>query len=266
MDNYTYIASWVRERCRDAAPLRVLDYGCGRGTLVQMLRQAGCDCYGCDAFVQIGKAPRDFVLDQAWFGSVVRDMPDGRIPFATESFDIAVTNQVIEHVEDLELTLAELQRVLKPGGTLLNVFPHKLMWREGHCGVAFVHWFPKRSRTRFYYAWLCRSLGFGYHKDKLGSVGAWARNRCQYLDEQTFYRTLPEIHRLLDKYFERQRHWEASYLRARLGGAGRALRMVPDAVLVPLARAAAGCVLSCEKEAAVPARPRDQRGNSNSAW
>jgi SAM-dependent methyltransferase len=265
VDNYGYIASWVREQRRASAPLRVLDYGCGRGTLVQMLRQAGCDGYGCDAFVQIGKSPRDFVLDPQWFGSVIRDMPDGRIPFAAESFDIAVTNQVIEHVEDLDLTLSELNRVLRPGGALLSVFPHKSMWREGHCGVAFVHWFPKRSRARFYYALLWRSLGFGYHKGKLGSVRAWTRNRCQYLDEQTFYRTLPEIHRLFGKYFAHLRHWEASYLRARLGGAGRVLKMVPDALLVPLVRAAAGCVLSCEKDAAVTASRPAQRSNSNTA-
>ena len=83
--------------------------------------------------------------------------------------------------------------------------------------MAFLHWFPKRSRLRFYYATACRAVGFGYHKDKLGSIGAWARNRCQYIDEQTFYRTLPEIHRKFGRYFRNVRHWEASYLRERLG-------------------------------------------------
>ena len=57
-------------------------------------------------------------------------------------------------------------------------------------------------------------MGLGYHKKKLGSVRAWARNRCQYLDEQTFYRTLPEIHRLFHRYFGQLRQWEASYARA----------------------------------------------------
>ena len=85
---------------------------------------------------------------------------------------------MIEHVENLELTLAELHRVLKPGGRILSAFTHKAVWREGHCGVAFLHWFPKRSRARYYYALVCRALGFGYHKDKLGSIGSWARNRC----------------------------------------------------------------------------------------
>ena len=249
MDNYAYIVSWVRRRASSDGPVRVLDYGCGQGMAVKMLRDQGFDSYGCDAFVQIGKAPRDHLLNPQWFGSVILDMPDGKIPFAAESFDIVVSNQVMEHVENMELTLSELHRVLKPGGAILSVFPHKAVWREGHCGVAFLHWFPKGSRSRLYYAIFCRTLGLGYHKEKLGSIGAWARNRCQYLDEQTFYRTLPDVHRLFGKYFQNLKHWEAGYLRERLGGKSRILARVPDALLVPLVRAAAGCVISCEKAA-----------------
>ncbi len=244
----------MRRRLPPHSPARILDYGCGQGRIVKMLRDSGLDCHGCDAFVQINGEPRDHLLHPEWFGSLIRDMPDGRIPFAADSFDIVVSNQVIEHVEDLELTLAEMHRVLKPGGVLLSLFPHKAVWREGHCGVAFLHWFPKRSRARFYYAALCRAFGFGYHKEKLGSIRAWAENRCEYLDQQTFYRTLAEIHRLFGRHFHNLRHWEASYLRERLGARGRLLARVPDGVLVALVRAAAGCVLSCEKDrAALPA-------------
>jgi SAM-dependent methyltransferase len=249
MDNYAYMVSWVRRMRPASGSVRVLDYGCGQGLAVKLLRDQKFDCYGCDAFVQIGKEPRDHLLNPQWFGSVIRDMPDGRIPFESESFDVIVNNQVIEHVENLEFTLSELHRVLKPGGIVLSVFPHKSVWREGHCGVAFLHWFPKHSRSRLYYAAFWRALGFGYHKAKLGSIGAWARNRCQYLDEQTFYRTLPEIHRTFGRHFKNIRHWEASYMRERFGGRGHILALIPDAVLVALARAAAGCVFSCEKTA-----------------
>ena len=249
MDNYAYIVSWVRGRLTNNRQARILDYGCGQGAVVKMLREQGVDCYGCDAFVQIGKSPRDYVLDPHWFGAVIRDMPDEKIPFAAESFDIVVNNQVMEHVENIDLTLAELHRVLKPGGVVLSLFPHKAVWREGHCGIVFLHWFPKGSRSRLYYAIFCRALGFGYHKAKLGSIGTWARNRCQYLDEQTFYRTLPDVHRLFRKYFQNLKHWEAGYLRERFGGKSRILARVPDALLGSLVHAAAGCVISCEKAA-----------------
>lgn len=247
MENYDYVVSWVRRNRAGDGAVRVLDYGCGQGSVVKLLREAGFEACGCDAFVHMTQAPRDYVVDPQWFGTVIMDMPAGKIPFPDASFDVVVSNQVIEHVEDLELTLAEMHRVLRPGGVMLSVFPHKSVWREGHCGIAFLHWFPKRSRARFYYAAGLRALGFGYHKRKLGSVGDWARNRCQYLDEQTFYRTLPEIHRLYGRYFVNLRHWEASYLRERLGSRIHIPSLVPDALLTALVRMAAGCVVSCEK-------------------
>jgi SAM-dependent methyltransferase len=251
MDNYGYMVSWVRDRCRDGAPVRILDYGCGSGLAVKLLREQSFDCCGCDAFVKIGdKAPRDHLLNPHWFGSVIMDMPDGKVPFAAESFDIILNNQVMEHVEDMDRTLAELHRVLKPGGIVLSMFPDKSVWREGHCGVAFLHWFPKGSKSRYYYAAFWRALGFGYHKQKLGSIRAWARNRCQYLDEQTFYRPLPQIHQLYGKYFRNLQHFEAGYMRARFGNHSRVVGYLPDALLTALMRTAAGRVFTCEKAAA----------------
>ena len=88
MDNYGYVVSWVREQApAGSGSVRILDYGCGQGLAVKMLRDAGFDCCGCDAFVQVGKPPREHLLDPAWFGTVIRDMPEGRILFAAEAFD-----------------------------------------------------------------------------------------------------------------------------------------------------------------------------------
>jgi SAM-dependent methyltransferase len=247
MDNYQYVASWVRRNTPAGTPIRILDYGCGRGTVVKLLRDQGFDCCGCDAFVQMTLAPRDYLLDPSWFGTVIREMDSGLIPFPAESFDIVLNNQVMEHVENMDLALREIDRVLKPGGRVLSLFPDRSVWREGHCGIAFMHWFPKRSRAQLYYATFWRALGFGYHKQKLGSIAAWAENRCRYLEEQTFYRPLREIHRLYSKHFCNIRHFEASYFRDRFGARIPALGAVPDAVLAALVRVAAGRVFTCEK-------------------
>src|SRR5947199_6189219 len=61
----------------------------------------------------------------------------------------------------MEAGLCEINRVLQAGGTLLNLFPDKSIWREGHCGVPFLHWFSRHSTLRIYYALLWRSIGFG---------------------------------------------------------------------------------------------------------
>ncbi|MEZ4688896.1 MAG: class I SAM-dependent methyltransferase [Ignavibacteria bacterium] len=45
--------------------------------------------------------------------------PDGRIPFQDGEFDVVLSSQVLEHVEDSDNYLSECRRVLKPGGLLI---------------------------------------------------------------------------------------------------------------------------------------------------
>lgn len=47
------------------------------------------------------------------------------IPLKDESADLIATRSLIEHLEDTESFLRECQRVLKPGGCVINVFPSK---------------------------------------------------------------------------------------------------------------------------------------------
>jgi hypothetical protein len=46
-----------------------------------------------------------------------------RLPFADESFDLAVCSHVLEHVEDDVAAMRELRRVLRPGGSVLVLVP-----------------------------------------------------------------------------------------------------------------------------------------------
>ena len=112
--------------------------------------------------------------------------------------------------------LAEISRVLKPGGRGLSIFPYKGVWREAHCGLPFLHWFSKNSRPRVYYAAACRSLGLGYHKgDK--SVMQWSGDFCAYLDKWTHYRTRREIDSTYSKFFCDLLNFEDYWLQQRLG-------------------------------------------------
>jgi SAM-dependent methyltransferase len=55
-----------------------------------------------------------------------------RLPFADAAFDCIVTSEVLEHIQDDVAALAELTRVLKPGGVLAATvpswFPEKINW------------------------------------------------------------------------------------------------------------------------------------------
>jgi SAM-dependent methyltransferase len=185
MNTYEFITDWVVKR---APTGRVLDYGCGAGQIVGLLRERGVDAWGCDVFYEGGDYSEQIPVGLERYISRM----DANIPFADGSFDIVVSNQVMEHVADLDGALAEIARVLKPGGVALNVFPHHGVWHEGHCGIPFLHWFSKRSKLRFYYALVLRTFGMGNFTRGKTRVG-WTRDFCNWLDKWTFYRSKSQL-------------------------------------------------------------------------
>lgn len=225
MDNYDFCAQWAHGRS--------LDYGCGAGELVRKMRARGLDAWGCDTYYEGGDS-------QTLIGEDVRPylvrMTD-RIPFDTASFDCIVSNTVLEHVEDMDAVLAEIARVLKPGGASLHLFPHLECWREGHCEIPLLHRFP-RGAARLYYAAAWRALGFGaHHKDK--PIMQWSRDFCAWIDQWTHYRPLAEIQRLCSKHFRHVEHIEAQWLGAR----SSQLSKLPAPIRRLIARKMAGLVL-----------------------
>ncbi len=215
MNNYEFCAQWVLAQA-PRKEAQVLDYGCGAGDIVKKLRKLNIDAFGCDVFYEGGDYSKS--VDTEFFDKgVIRRMDGANIPFDSASFDFIINNQVMEHVEDMDRVLSEIQRVLKPGGVVLSLFPDRGTWREGHCGIPFLHWFPKHSSLRVYYAAWFRILGFGYHKGTK-SVVTWSKDFCEWLDKWTYYRTRQEIYLNYTRYFCDIQHIEDYWLLQRLGG------------------------------------------------
>ena len=99
-----------------------------------------------------------------------------------------ITAVALEKLSRNYIVLAKISRVLNPGGMVLSLFPDKGVWREGHCGIPFLHWFPKGSDPRVYYAAACRFFGLGYHKKNKTYI-QWTQDSCEWLDNWTYYRT-----------------------------------------------------------------------------
>src|SRR5215471_3782706 len=141
---------FVLDFARQYPNIAILDFGCGAGELVEAGIAAGLNMSGADVFYEGASArPR---------GGRIHEIRDGVLPFPDATFGLVVNNQVMEHVEDLDAALHEIHRVLRPGGLVLSVFPSRDVWREGHIGIPFSHWFPQGSPVRFYYTWLLRAL------------------------------------------------------------------------------------------------------------
>jgi SAM-dependent methyltransferase len=195
---------------------RVLDYGCGAGRLVAAGRANGLDIYGTDVFYG-GSTTRRDVEAAGLLGDVIREMnaSTGRIPFPDDFFDVVTNNQVMEHVEDLDAVLSEIARVLRPGGVVLSVFPSSDVWREGHIGIPFSHWFAQGSRVRFWYTWLLRSCGLGTWKQEAPTSRQWAVDKLEWIDRWTRYRSRKDIFSSYDRLF-RNRLRERDYIVYRL--------------------------------------------------
>jgi len=243
MNNYEFCAEWIVDQ-KPGRSVRVLDYGCGAGEIIKALRRHDVEAFGCDVFYEGGDYSTS--IDPTFFDSVIRRMEGDTIPFDSASFDFVINNQVMEHVENLDRVFAEIQRVLKPGGMVLSLFPDKGVWREGHCGIPFLHWFPKGSRPRVYYAAALGILGLGYHKGTK-SVMRWSQDFCEWIDRWTYYRTREEIISTADRYFRDIQHIEDSWLRRRLGRRKGVVAWMPASIQQLLVRKLCGLVWVARK-------------------
>jgi ubiquinone/menaquinone biosynthesis C-methylase UbiE len=120
--NYDYVIRKCNLICDGE---RILDYGCGAGEVVIRVREIGLNISGVDAFYA-GSNARKTVNENGLFGKAVFELSElGGIPFENGYFDLAVSNQVFEHAQNLDLVLTEIHRILKPGGQLLAPLPSR---------------------------------------------------------------------------------------------------------------------------------------------
>jgi SAM-dependent methyltransferase len=129
----------------DVAGRRILDAGCGDGPLMAALRDRGAIVTGFDTSAGMVELARrrlggDADLRVAELGSP--------LPFPDDTFDDVTASLVLHYLQDWGPALAELRRVLKPGGRLIASVDHPfaitLMHREE--GREF-HYFETCNRT-----------------------------------------------------------------------------------------------------------------------
>ena len=97
-------------------PARVLDIGCGRGTLLARFHALGCECHGVERgdFPLVDLGP-GLHLHRGELSSLA--LPDGH-------FDVVVLWHVLEHLADPLEDLARARALLRPGGILAVAVPN----------------------------------------------------------------------------------------------------------------------------------------------
>ena len=97
---------------------KVLDIGCGHGFLLRAFQQQGCEVLGTEFSDGACRYARE-VLNIPVRVGLLQDLN-----FPDQSFDVVVMWHVLEHVSDPRPTLAEISRILKPGGLFLVGVPN----------------------------------------------------------------------------------------------------------------------------------------------
>jgi 2-polyprenyl-6-hydroxyphenyl methylase/3-demethylubiquinone-9 3-methyltransferase len=109
--------SWF-DRQIDWAGLEVLDLGCAGGFMAEALVARGAKVTGIDPASEAIAAARAHA--SAGGLQIAYDVGVGEaLPYGADSFDAIVCVDVLEHVSDLTKVLAEVARVLWPGGLFL---------------------------------------------------------------------------------------------------------------------------------------------------
>lgn len=157
------LAAAREARGRDTVA-RVLDVGCGDGSLAARLAEEGAAVTGLD--------PSREALARARKGhpelELAAPSPDGTLPFADHSFDAVVCMNVLQHVADTQLLLSEARRVLAPEALLALAVP----WHGALKNVSIAlgsferHHDPLEPVLRFYTQRSMRALlsAFGFEE------------------------------------------------------------------------------------------------------
>lgn len=195
-----------------AVPIRLLEIGTGSGGIAHYFATHASLRCEVDAVDVVDNR----VVHECYRYRLVEGV---ELPFAADTFDVVISNHVIEHVGEADAQLAhlrEIRRVLKDDGVGYLAVPNRWMVTEPHYRLKFLSWLPRRWRSPYLRwsgkgdAYDCEPLSLGQLERMLAEAGLSYRNICIQALRETLAIEQPAA--------------RATHL----------LRRVPDALLWPL--------------------------------
>ena len=156
----------------------VLDAGCGWGGKTVYYAEvggvrsiAGFDLPGFDA-----EAPARWARERGLTNCTFANGTAEQMPYADNSFDVVMLDDVLEHVEDPRAALAECARVLRPGGRVYARFPSiKMMYAHHFDRITML---PALHRVMSMKHW---AAGFNHYIERTGiSVAPFSKVETRF--------------------------------------------------------------------------------------
>ena len=197
-----FIDQYLKDSGKGKEEIKVLDYGCGKGKLVAALRKLGYETYGVEIdplpyhnglgyFQERNQDPSSFLF---LIGS------DCKTVFTNDFFDIVISEQVLEHVKDIDLVSTEIARLTQPQGRHRHTFPSKFHFKEQHLYMPLIHWLPKNGLRRSLIQWYVkRGIEPKWPMLQEKSVTEKAAMYYEYSITKTYYRRLPKLVRMFNQ-------------------------------------------------------------------
>jgi SAM-dependent methyltransferase len=186
----------------------ILENGCGIGMYIEHLAPFGGTVYGLEY---------DFerAAEAAANSARILNAAGETLPLPAETFDLILSHEVIEHVQDDHAAVLEMVRVLKPGGRIVLFCPnrgypfetHGIYWKGKYYfgNKPFVNYLPRALRDRLaphvrVYSqhdlnklfdglpvkFVVRTVIFGAYDNliiRFGAVGKFLRRMLQFLEK-----------------------------------------------------------------------------------
>jgi 2-polyprenyl-3-methyl-5-hydroxy-6-metoxy-1,4-benzoquinol methylase len=126
----------------ELAGARVLDGGCGVGALTRVLTAKGARVVALDIGPQLAAQTQQRCGCAAVVGTLMA------LGFLSDTFDVVLSSEAIEHTPNPEHAVRELYRVLRPGGHLVLSTPNRL-WQGPVRLASTIGWRPYDGYENF---------------------------------------------------------------------------------------------------------------------
>lgn len=159
---------------------RVLDVGCGDGTVLGQAARDGWSLFGVELSPLAAREAR-----RRGLRPVRADLEGGRLPIRAASFDVVVCYDVLEHLFDPMSLLSEIHRVLRPGGTALLCVPNafNLFNRLTFLAGRYVDIMDTAHRSGELFSEHVRLFSRGLFEDVVARAGFAVRRRGYYFPD-----------------------------------------------------------------------------------
>ncbi len=132
---------------------RLLEIGSGFGAFIAYSRSEGLPAVGVETDGPTAALARDLLRANGLAAGAVAVAAGEALPFRPDSFDVAFSNSVLEHVHDPAQVIREAVRVLRPGGRLHFIIPSYASFYESHYGIFWLPHLPRALAPLYVRLW-----------------------------------------------------------------------------------------------------------------